>query len=231
MNVEIYCDESRPDLLTSTDKEAVYTSIGGIWVPADQRDQVKSDIKNIRGKHQIFGEIKWNKLSPKALPFYCDLVDYFFTNDNIQFRTILIDSHHFNAEKYHLGDPELGFYKFYYQLVKHWLLDFNKYRIFVDIKTYKIPSRLEDLRKILNNSNILAEVQFIQSLPSREVVLIQFADLFTGAVNAKFNNVTKSDAKKKFIQRIEQHLGKGISATFRDEPKFNVFNINIDNRF
>ena len=39
MKFEVYCDESRPDLLSSQKPAAQYMVIGGLWLPADQRDK------------------------------------------------------------------------------------------------------------------------------------------------------------------------------------------------
>jgi len=228
MKIEIYCDESRPDLFTSQRKDAAFLSIGGIWIPAASRDRIKSAIKSIREKHNIHGEIKWTKVSAKALPFYCDLVDYFFSDDDIRFRTILVDSTKTDLIRYHSGDAELGFFKFYYQLLHHWILESNEYSIFLDMKTYRNPQRITTLRNFLRNSNILASVSNIQSLPSTEVILIQLADLFTGAVNAKFNVSMSSQTKLAIIDRIEHHLKKNITPTCKSESKFNVFQINLE---
>jgi len=51
----------------------------------------------------------------------------------MRFRCIAVDREQVNLAL-HQNDGELGFYKFYYQLLHHWILD-NEYRIFCDLKT------------------------------------------------------------------------------------------------
>lgn len=93
MNFEIYCDECRPELFTSRVREPNFLSIGGIWINSQIRQEVKREIKCLKSKYNIWGEIKWKKVSENAIPFYKSVIDYFFNNENIRFRTILIDSH------------------------------------------------------------------------------------------------------------------------------------------
>lgn len=228
MEFEIYCDECRPELFTSRIKSPYFLSIGGIWLPAEIRQKVKHDVKTLRQKFYIWGEIKWKKVSNAALPFYKSIIDYFFSNRNLRFRTILIDSRKVDIHKFHNSDAELGFYKFYYQLIHHWIYDFNNYRIFVDIKTARLPNRLSVLKQVLNFSNLSSNIESIQSLPSNQLILLQITDLLTGAVNAKFNNsIKKNSAKRKLIDHIEKLLGHPIIPTSKKEEKFNIFKIDL----
>lgn len=227
MNFEVYCDESRPELFTSQNAAAHFLSIGGIWIPADSAQDIKIAIKDIRRNHNYFSEIKWTKVNTTKLNLYRDIVDYFFSHPAIRFRTIIIDCKRVNLMKFHDNDAELGFYKFYYQLIHHWILDFNEYRIFLDIKTNRRHDRLNVLRQVLNYSNLSSLITSVQALPSKEVQLIQMADLFTGAVNAKFNGFSTHTAKGELIKIIESKLKKEIAPTSKCEEKFNVFKINL----
>lgn len=227
MKFEIYCDESRPELFTSQNATSHFLSIGGIWIPADSARQIKMDLKRIREEHKYFCEIKWTKVNNTKLSFYISLIDYFLSNPAIRFRTIVIDCRRVDFMRFHNNDAELGFYKFYYQLIHHWILDFNEYRIFVDIKTNRRPDRLNVLHKVLNNSNLSSMITSVQALPSNEVQLIQMADLLIGAVNAKFNGLSLKSAKGTLIKHIETRLEKEISPTSKCEEKFNVFKINL----
>jgi len=227
VNFEIYCDECRPELFTSSVKSPPFLSIGGIWIPASERDNIKDIVKRLRKKHNVWGEFKWSKISAKSLPFYFSLIDYFFSNENMRFRTILIDSRKVDLFLFHDEDAELGFYKFYYQLIHNWIYDFNEYEIYTDIKTNRLPDRLAVLKNVLINSNLSSKIRSIQALPSKEVILIQLADLLTGAVNAKFNQSVTSQSKLAIIERIEYRLKKEIIPTSKSEEKFNVFKIRL----
>ena len=121
MKFEVYCDEAFPDLFTSKKPQAKYLMIGSLWLPADLRDEVKSKIKTLREKHSVWGEIKWTKVSPSRLGFYIELIEMFVGyGDKMRFRCIAVDQGQVNMNL-HNGDHELGFYKFYYQVLHHWI--------------------------------------------------------------------------------------------------------------
>ncbi len=228
MKFEVYCDESGLEALS--DKNAHnYTAIGGIWMTSNYRDVFKSKVKEIKAKHNVFGELKWNKVSPKYLDLYKDILDYFFQSQQLRFRAIVIDTSKVDNYKFSNNDVELGFYKFYYQLLHHWIFDFNNYSIFLDHKVNRDKNRLKDLKKALDLSNLTSSIPIVQALPSDESSAIQLADILTGLTNAKFNNKTTSDAKIELTRYIEEtYLGKGIRPTYKYEEKFNVFLINLN---
>lgn len=226
MDFNIYCDESNSDVLVSKKSMYSYMVIGGIWIPSDKKLEIKRDIKKIQNTNECFGEIKWNKVSNSKLDFYLALIDYFFGNNDIRFRAITVDKTKIDVINYHKSDAELGFYKFYYQLLHHWILDFNSYSVYVDIKTNKSKDRIKVLKDCLQNSNITSEIKNIQALHSHEVIFIQLTDLLIGAVNSKFNNNIISKAKQTILETIEKHLGHEIIPTSRNIHKFNIFKIN-----
>jgi len=229
MDIEIYCDESNQQLLSSTKpSSSQFLSIGGLWLPAAKRTLFKESITQIRHAENCFGEAKWNTVCQPKLPFYLRLVDFFFDQGNdLRFRCIIVDTKKIDLHQYHQADQELGFYKFCYQLLKNWTEDFNNYSIFFDCKTNRNPNRLQTLERYLRLANLLANVRSIQALPSSEVVLIQLVDLLLGAVSAKFNKSVTSNAKIAIIERIEHRLGHQIMPTSRGVKKFNVFKISV----
>ena len=77
MNFEVYCDESGLEALTRKDAHN-YIAIGGIWMPAEFRDTFKNEINAIKEKHNVKGELKWQKVSPANLNLYADFINYFF---------------------------------------------------------------------------------------------------------------------------------------------------------
>jgi len=229
MNFEVYCDESRPDLFCSQNPKSRHLLIGSLWLPASYRNRIKSDIQNLREKHDTWGEIKYSKASPSRMLFYQALIDLFISYKlNLRFRCIVVDRSLVNMSLIN-NDSELGFYKFYYQLLQHWILDFNEYRIFCDLKTSRDPRRLEVLQRCLQYSNLSSDLQDIQALPSSQVVLIQLCDLLLGITSARLNNLLKKDSSKiKLAEHLEEKLEiNKISPTPRDAKKFNVFKIQL----
>lgn len=226
MKFEVFCDESGLEVLTDP-KNHPYMAIGGIWIQSDFRETFKNQLQAIKERHEVLGEVKWKKVSPAYLPLYTDLVDYFLNTPDIRFRAIVIESDKIDKVKFSQNDAELSFYKFYYQLLHHWIFDFNDYRIFLDHKINRDKKRLHTLHKALRNANLSSEITAIQALPSEQVLGIQLADILTGAVFSKFNNQHSGTAKKALIHQIESHLGRAIAPTPKFEEKFNVFKINL----
>jgi hypothetical protein len=229
MDFEVYCDENFPDLFTSAHPKARYMMIGGLWIPSGLRAHVKERISDLRERHQAWGEIKWTKVSPSKLDFYLDLIDLFFSyQKSMRFRCIAIDREVYDAARNN-GDNELGFYKFYYQLIHHWVSDHNTYSIFCDTKTSRNKTRLNVLHRCLSNSNHLSQIHSIQALPSKQVVLIQLCDLLLGAASSRINQtLSEGSAKADIVQRIENQLRiPKLVPTYRDAIKFNIFKINL----
>lgn len=230
MDFDIYCDESRPDLFaTQSEQVGKYMLIGGVWLESSDRDVFKAELKDLRTRHGIFGEFKWRAVAPSKLSAYLDLVDWFIgKGDACRFRCIVVDAAQVNLSKFHESDQELGFYKFYYQLLHHWILDFNTYSVFIDHKRNRDRERLKVLHRCLQRSNITSELKRVQALDSADSVFIQLADVLTGAVAYRVHESAGSAARTAVVERLERGTGRSLSqATSRSLHKFNVFKINL----
>jgi hypothetical protein len=158
-----------------------------------------------------------------------ELVSWFMAmGDRLRFRCIAIDHSQVNLNLYHNDDQELGFYKFYYQMLHHWILDFNCYSIFCDFKRNREPGRLHVLQRCLGYSNLSSSIERVQAIRSRESVLLQLTDVLTGIASARLNNIlTPTKAKFDLVRELEAKLGRQIRHTLRGEQKFNVFVIDL----
>ena len=89
MEYNIYCDES---CHLEHDNQN-YMVLGGIICEKSEKKKIKREILNIKKKYDISEstEIKWNKVSPAKLDYYKSLVKYFFNNEGLKFRAIVID--------------------------------------------------------------------------------------------------------------------------------------------
>ncbi len=234
MLYDLYCDESRQDLIvkrSSINSNNRYICIGGIMVPNGHREKLKSDIKELKQKHNLFGELKWGSVSTNKVQFYLELIDLFFdTNNPIDFRTVVIDAEEIDNDVYNDSDHELGYYKFYYQLIFHWINPNHNYYIFTDYKTNKDRARLNLLKLVLNRATRSDCIEIIQSLNSKESLLLQMQNVLMGAVGYKFNygDTGISLAKKAVVERIEKYLGHQINPTVKNYKKFNVFKISLE---
>lgn len=229
MKFDIYCDEAMPDLFTSANPRAQYLMIGGLWLPSKIRNEAKKKIQALRHEHNTWGEIKWTKVSNNKLDFYLALIDLFMGYGmDMRFRCIAVDREQVNMGL-HANDGELGFYKFYYQLLHHWILDRNEYHVFCDTKSNRDLNRLKDLKRCLGYANLSSSVTNVQALPSRQVSLIQLCDLLLGAASSRLNGtLNEGTAKEVIVKRLESRLDiHSIGPTGKSAEKYNVFRIRL----
>jgi hypothetical protein len=133
-----------------------------------------------------------------------------------------LDTHQFDHRRFNLGDAEVGFCKFYYQLLLHCFgkpdctrLQPARFLVFVDQRTSSFS--LEDLRQILNNG--MASRLGIHSRPFRAVqpvdsklsVFVQLVDVITGAVGYHWNQLHlapgASEARRELAAYLAERLG------------------------
>ncbi len=224
--IEIYCDESGHELLNTPKEKRTnqYFGIGATKFQNVDREKFKTELKSIKTKYNVPWEIKWGKVAQSNFSFYKAVIDWFI-HSNIQFRLVRIDTANMDLEFWHNRDPELGFYKFYYQCLKHILCENYEYRIFTDYKTNRDKTRLKSLKFYLNFYSS-GYVQDVQALSSKDSLFIQLSDLFTGAVIAFHNNIISSLPKNEFCKYLANQLDKSnlaFCSTRFSDPKFNIF--------
>ncbi len=227
MRYTVYCDESRH----SFGNGAQYAVIGGLWIKTDARDAFSRKIREIRKIENINSEIKWSKVSSLKLESYLKLVDAFFEEDSACFRSIIVDQSKVDYGR-HNGDVELGFYKFYYEMIEKWITNGNSYTILLDFKNNVNRNRLKDLKNILSNYGdprgiVINELTCIDSFQSP---IAQVCDLLTGAVAADANGISYGTPKQKFVERVSRLLKRSPLSAPSFSPaisKFNVFRISL----
>lgn len=230
MNFDIYCDECFPDLFCSGKPQAKYALIGGLWLPTEKRQEFKTAIRELRDIYRVGGEMKSRKVSPSRLDFYKALCDWFIDQGpDLRFRVISIEAAKLNFFAFHDGDPELGFYKFYYQLLSHWLRPNNSYGIYCDYQTNRNPSQLADMQTILRRAKPLCQIRQVQWVRAQESLLTQLSDILTGLVSARLNETSEpGSAKTQLLEHLESRLGHQVRPTSAGVTKFNVFNIELE---
>lgn len=235
---EIYCDESGVERFYADEPGEGYALIGSLWLHPDERGPSKQAIAQLREQHNVFGEFKWNRVSASREGFYTDLVDLFFYRP-LRFRCIVVAASEVDPAKFHADDRELMFYKFYFQLLHHWIQPGVRYRAFVDDRTDHDRTRRSTLRDVLRNANREAVIESVQALPSDELDLLQLADVLLGAVSYQFHGHVPASrrtpsedhsAKAKVVRAIQSRSGGRLTATSRSEPKFNVFRFRGEDR-
>ena len=228
MDIEVYCDEAHPDLFSSQKPKVKYMMIGSLWLRRGDRNRFKRELHQLRNQHRVGGEFKWGKASPSKLEFYTALMTWFYEKgDALRFRCIAINHNQVNLV-HQENDQEIGFYKFYYQMLNHWINDFNNYAIFCDFKSNRRRDRLKVLHKCLKYSNLAANIINVQAIRSEESMLVQLSDVLVGVASSRMNkSLTPGGAKLVIVNKLENHLGHKITSTALSEKKFNVFKINL----
>jgi len=227
MEYVVYCDESRHD----GGKLSPYMAIGGLWVPRSQKEAISRGFRDCLRRRHLGAEVKWNKVSRKRFDDYKALVDYFFANDALKFRAIVVEESKVDYAKFHGGDRELGFYKFYFEMLEKWLIDNNQYLVLLDFKRNKGTDRLTSLRRALEKKiRGRAWISDLAVINSRETPLAQLVDLLTGAVAATCCEFSKPTAKSELAAYIAAKRGASLGEQ-SPNPKFekiNIFRIHLD---
>lgn len=232
MKFNIYCDES---CHLEHDNQK-YMVLGGIICEKSIKNRIKRDILEIKRRYNIKenAEIKWNKVSPSKLKYYKELVDYFFNNDNLRFRALIIDKTQLTHETFRQTHDD-WYYKMYYQLLLNLVEPKQENYIYLDIKDTKSAKKVEGLKQYLSFKLMDYEfevIKNIQSMNSQESVIMQLADLLIGAIGYRnrkvYDEENASIAKRELmmyiIQKSEYSLNK---STFLSEKKFNLFCIDL----
>jgi hypothetical protein len=214
--------------------------LGAVYCPAAKKDEVFFRIDELKKKYNLipshhknpkenraYYEIKWNKVSKSQLDFYKDVIDYFFTDDDLSFRVLVVpDKSKLNYEKYdHTHDT--FYYKMYFSLLKVILQPEYAHNIYVDIKDTRSREKVHKLEAILRNDKYDFNKEIIkkvQQVRSHEVELIQLADLLIGAVAYVNRGLNTSEAKNELIDLIKRRSRYSLlKSTLVKEKKFNIF--------
>ena len=213
--INIYCDESC-HLLNDKNKVMV---IGGVICPNQYKKTIYKEIRNLKEEYGIKSttEIKWTKVSKSKRNFYVALVNYFFNNKNLAFRAVLVpDKDKLNHEKYKQTHDEF-YYKIYYDMLKKLFVPFCFWNIYIDEKDTNGSTKIEKLKSCLKDSDIK-----IQEVRSRDVELIQMADILLGAIAYKNRNLKNNPVKLELISIIESYGYVLDDTTPYIKEKFNM---------
>lgn len=226
--VNIYCDESR-----HTSGGDRFMVIGAILCDREKKREYVHQIHLLKKKHNAQGEFGWKRLSPNKQEFYFELIDFFMEND-IGFKCIVVDKNIIDNETYNDGDSELGFYKFYYQMLKDSLEANKEYYIYLDWQQNREQHRFSTLKFYLQRKlEGRAKIACLEPVTSTNQPLIELADLLIGAVGYQYNNRQESSVKTAFCSRLANLLhtretryfryGNLRTFTAKAEKKFNIF--------
>lgn len=220
----IYCDESRVE-----NPESINMVIGALFVPRKDKRKISNKIKKICRKYNFLYELKWTKVNKRYLDFYKEIIDLFYEEKNLNFRCIVVAKNKIKLDEYHNNDPELAFFKFYYLMLRAKLMDQNKYYILLDKKPTRDKNRARALHAFLD-AYVLSKktecgIKHFQAYDSKNNILIQLADFFTGLMGFACNESVQDNLKSLLADYLKQKIEVEnlCKTSFLSEEKFNRF--------
>lgn len=221
----IYCDES---CHLENDQQGVMV-LGAVWCPLEKTREIAvrlREIKQAKLRNPKF-EAKWTKVSPARLEFYMELMDYFFDDDDLHFRALIV------PDKSLLRHPDFGqthdefYYKMYFDMLKTILSPTERYRIYLDIKDTHGASKVAKLQEVLATAQYDFSrkiIERMQLVHSHEIEILQLADLLIGAIAYANRGLATSQAKLALVTRMRERSGYELTkTTLIRESKVNLF--------
>lgn len=225
---KIYCDES-----CHLEHDGINAmGIGAVWCPANKIHEINERIKEIKLRHGVnaASEIKWTKVSPQKRVLYEDIVNYFFDDDDLRFRCVIIPNKtQLDHRKYNQTHDE-WYYKMYFTMLKIIFSPQNRYCVYTDIKDTHSGVRIKKLHDVCcNNYHDFSRkiIEKIQPIRSNEVQVMQIVDILLGATvycNRDFpQEFIQSETKLDLIKLMKRRSGYSLKqSTLPKEEKFNI---------
>ena len=221
----VYCDES---CHLENDRQKAMV-LGAVWCPLEKTREIAVRIREIKARHGLSpaSEIKWVKVSPAKVQFYLDIMDYFFDDDDLHFRALIVpDKSQLRHEDFQQTHDE-WYYKMYFDMLKVILYPDARYRIYLDYKDTQGATKVKKLHEVLCNNmydfsrRIIERIQLVRS---HEVEVLQLADLLIGTVSYVNRGLSTSAAKLRLVDRMRARSGyKLTQTTLLRENKVNLF--------
>jgi len=221
----IYCDESCH--LRNDHQQAMV--LGAVWCPLEKTREIAVRLREIKLRHKLPTdfEVKWTKVSQAKVLFYQDFIDYFFDDDDLHFRALIVPDKSKLRHQDFLQDHDTWYYKMYFDMLKALFNPLDQYRVYLDIKDTKSSDKVARLHDVLCDSmyDFKREViTRIQTIRSHEVEQLQLADLLIGAVSYVNRDLSESKAKISLIEKIQHRSHYSLTkTTLLREDKVNLF--------
>lgn len=228
MLYNVYCDET---CHLEHDRSNAMV-LGAVWCPQSKLREINERIRQIKRRNNVSEtmELKWTKISPAKNDLYKDLVNYFFDDDDLHFRGVIIpDKSKLDHVKYN-QTHDAWYYKMYFDMLKVIFSPVDHYEIYIDIKDSNSAKKVKKLRGVCCNSVYVFSQKLIQRLQlirSDEVQIMQVVDIIIGAIgyeNRIFpEGFVKSEAKQEIVALIKKRSGYTLKkTTLLREEKVNL---------
>ncbi len=225
MEYSVYCDET-----CHLENDGIRPmALGAVWCPTESKNEIFKRLREIKVEHGLKPtcELKWNAVSNSKLNYYIDVLNYFFDNKDIHFRTVIVpDKSVINISEAKMSHDSL-YYKLYFDLLKTIIEPKSSYSIFLDMKDTRSQDKVEKLQEHLRaskydfNRNV---VRRLQQVRSHEVELVELADFLVGAICYAHRGLNTSQAKLAIIEKMRERSGYTLlQNTLYKEDKMNIF--------
>lgn len=224
MEYNVYCDESCH--LVSNDSK--YMLIGAVYCPKYKVKKVNEYIEHLKENYNLSDkiELKWNKIDKKTEKLYLDIINYFFNNDDLKFRVIVVDKTKLDHEKYNQTENEF-YHKAYYEMLKYIIIPGNSYNIYPDIKdtnSYYYHQVMLDYLRIKMQDTNKKTIRKVQPIRSYEAPILQINDILIGALSYYYRNLSGNSVKLNIINEIKKLYQNDFdSSSYYSNTKFNIF--------
>jgi hypothetical protein len=203
--------------------------LGAVWCPFDKKDEIFERLREFKIKHKLKSsfEAKWTKISKSKLDYYLDIIDYFFDDDDLHFRALVIPDKSILCHDKYNQDHDVWYYKMYFNMLKVVIDPHSKNRIFIDIKDTRSADKIKKLHEMLCNDRYDFKkeiIEIVQTVRSNEVEILQLTDLLIGAVSYINRGLNTSQGKLSVVERIRKRSSYTLTlTTYLKENKLNIF--------
>jgi hypothetical protein len=202
--------------------------LGAVWTQRAGVRQLAAQLRDIKRRHRAAGELKWTKVSASKLDFYQEVIDWFFDNESLHFRALIVPNKAaLDHAKFNQGSHDDFYYKMYFSMLTKILSPADRHDIYLDIKDTRSNFKVKKLREVLCNNyyDFTGElISRIQQARSHELELMQLTDLLLGALVYRHRGLLTSHAKHQVALRIEAKHGRSLlSSSPLSNQKFNIF--------
>ena len=224
MLYNIYCDESCHLL---NDHQSVMV-LGAVWLPQERAREVNVRIREIKERHRLprSFEIKWTKVSASKVQFYLDVLDYFFDDDDLNFRALIAPKDGLDHDAFKQSHDD-WYYKMYFTMLKNILTPEAHYRIYLDIKDTQGQTKVRKMHDVLcNNIYDFSRdvIQDVQQVRSDEINALQLTDLLIGTIAYVNRGLSGNEGKEKLVERMKERSGLTLTRrTLMRAKKVNLF--------
>ncbi|MBI5416690.1 DUF3800 domain-containing protein [Candidatus Poribacteria bacterium] len=180
----IYCDES---CHLENDHQRIMV-LGAVWCPINRVKDISDKLKSIKLEHNLnkYFELKWTKVSPSKIDYYLNVIEYFFNENDLHFRALIIDKTTLKHQEFN-QDHNMWYYKMFFHLLDAIFSPHNSsYRIYLDVKDTCSSQKVKKLHEVLCNKNYDFSrdiIERVQTIRSHEVEILQLTDLLIGAIS------------------------------------------------